>query len=161
MLSMDETQTVKGVRLQTFRRTYEQILAGDDPWYPLGVFMHQWFGRYTEYRAELVREAIDVPEDVTTEQWQWAVWCVASVEFLCEHADLEIPAWVMDQKYVLAEPWHYGDAEGAEEEADLREETPEPFARRNVFCEANPYRNKYDHTEYRQRRAAEKRENVA
>jgi hypothetical protein len=145
MLSMDETtQTVRGVRLQTFKRTFEQILNGDEPWYPLSEFTHQWFGRYQDYRAELVREAIEVPESVSPEQFRWAVWCAASVEYLCKKYGQEVPAWVMDQRYQLLEPWYYDEIEGPEEEAELREETPEAFAWRNVYCEANPYRNKYE-----------------
>lgn len=146
MLEMDErTQTVRGVRLQTFRRTFEQILHGDEPWYPLSEFTHQWFGRYTDYRAELVREEIQLPENATAEQWRWAVWIAASVEFLCRRAGLTCPTWALDERYQLAEPWYYDEVEGPEEEAELREETPGEFARRRIYCEANPYRNKYEH----------------
>ncbi len=147
MLSMDDqTQTVGGVRLQTFKRSYAQILAGDEPWYPLGKFMHQFFGRYQSYRAELVRESIEVPEDVTAEQWQWAVWCAASVEYLCNKYGLACPDWALDERYQLSEPWYYDEAGDLPEvQAELRAEAPEEFARRGVFCEANPYRNKYEH----------------
>ena len=145
MLEMDErTQTVRGVRLQTFRRSYEQILAGDEPWYPLGNFMHQFFGRYDAYRAELVREPLDVPEGATPEQWRWAVWCAASVEYLCNKYGLACPAWALEERFKLAEPWYYAEVEGEEEEAELREETAVEFARRGIYCENNPYRNKYE-----------------
>lgn len=146
MLEIDEqTQTVGGVRLQTFRRTFTQILNGDEPWYPLSEFTHQWFGRYQDYRAELVREPLEVPADRTPEQWRWAVWCVASIEYLCNRAGLECPTWARDEQYCLADPWYYDEVEGEEEEVELREETPSSFARRGIFCEANPYRNKYEY----------------
>ncbi len=146
MLEIDEqAQTVGGVRLATFRHCYSQILIGDDPWLPLGNMMHQWFGRYQDFRTELVREVIDVPESATAEQWRWAIWCAASVEYLCNRAGLACPAWAVDERFKLAEPWYYDDVEGEEEKAELREETPEEFARRNIFCEANPYRNKYEY----------------
>jgi hypothetical protein len=57
----------------------------------------------------------------------------------------------MDPAYRLSDPWYYDEVEGPEEEEELREETPEPFARRGIYCEANPYRNKY---EYQGRRTA-------
>ncbi|HEU5381905.1 MAG TPA: hypothetical protein VFV38_41325 [Ktedonobacteraceae bacterium] len=146
MVSMDEqTQTVSGVRLATFRRCFAQIVAGDDPWLALGNMMHQFFGRYQDFRAELVREAIEVPMDVTAEQWRWAVWCAASVEYLCKKYGLAVPVWSLDEQYRLVEPWYYDEVSGAEEEAELREETPEEFARRGIFCEHEPYRNKYEY----------------
>lgn len=146
MLKLDEqTQVTGGVRLSTFRRCYAQIVVGDDPWLPLGNMMHQWFGRYQDFRAELVREALDVPENVTLEQWRWAVWCAASVEYLCNRAGLTCPAWAQDEEYMLEEPWYYDEVEGEDEEAALREETPAEFARRGIYCEAHPYRNKYEY----------------
>lgn len=146
MLEIDErTQTVGGVRLATFRRCYGQIVAGDDPWLPLGNMMHQWFGRYQDYRVELVREPLDVPEGATPDQFRWAVWCAASVEYLCNRAGLAYPAWALDERYKLAEPWYYDEVEGPEEEAELREETPVEFARRGIYCEREPYRNKYEY----------------
>ncbi len=57
----------------------------------------------------------------------------------------------MEDRYRLLEAWYYDEVEGPEEEAELREETPGEFARRGVYCEANPYRNKY---EYQGRKSA-------
>lgn len=141
----DQAQTVRGVRLATFRRCYNAICQGEEPWLGLGNMMHQWFGRYQEYRAELVREPIDLPVSPTPEQERWAAWCAASVEFLCERAGLDVPAWALDARYTLAEPWYVDEVEGEEEEAELREETPPAFARRLIYCESNPYRNKYEY----------------
>lgn len=140
------------LRLQTFQRSYAQIIAGDDPWLPLGNMMHQFFGAYKQFRAELVREPIEVPEDVSAEQFQWAVFCAASVDYLCRKYDLECPAWSLDERYRLEESWYYdlaGDLPEVQEE--LRETTPEEFAQRNVFCGDGVYRNKY---EYRGRKIA-------
>jgi len=152
MLEIDEqTQTIGGVRLQTLQRSYAQILAGDDPWFPLGKFMHQYFGAYRDYRSDLLRDPIEVPEDKTAEQWRWAVWIAASADYLCRSRGGECPAWALDDRFKLAEPWYYAEIEGPEEEAELREETPPEFARRNIYCEAEPYRNKY---EFQGRRSA-------
>src|SRR5258708_1076858 len=87
---------VAGMRLQTVRRSYAQILAGDEPWYPLGNFMHQFFGAYKHFRADLVHDAIEVPEELSVDQWRWAVFCAASVDYLCQKYDLPVPAWSLD-----------------------------------------------------------------
>lgn len=149
---MDTTRT--GIRLQTFKRSYEQILAGDDPWYPLGNFMHQFFGAYKRFRAELVRDPIEVPEDATAEQTRWAVFCAASVVYLCRRYRIRVPGWAREKRFRLAEPWYYDDfgADLPEVQEELRETTPRAFARRNVFCGADVYRNKYERK--RRRRVA-------
>lgn len=146
-----------GIRLWTVRVAYNSILAGRDPWYGLSKFSHHWFGAYRDYRVELVREAIEIPENPTAEQWRWAVWCAASAEFLCCRAGLEVPPWAMDERFHLVDPW-YADDVLPEEEEELREETPEAFFRRGIFCEANPYRNKY---EWQGREAAQAAREVA
>ncbi len=136
------------VRLWTFQCAYAEILAGEEnAWLPLGNMMHQFFGVYRQLRAELVTVPIFVPEDVSPKQFQWAVFCAASVEYLCRKYDLQVPAWSLDERYMLAEPW-YLDQIGSdlpEVQEELREETPEEFARRNVFCGEEPYRNKYEY----------------
>lgn len=144
---MNTPDVQAGIRLQTFQRSYAQILAGDDPWLPLGNFMHQFFGAYQQYRADLVREPIEVPENISLEQFQWAVFCAASVEYLCQKYRLSVPDWAMDARYHLVEPW-YDDlcADLPEVQQELRETTPHEFARRNIFCGDDVYRNKYEHT---------------
>src|SRR5260370_9249596 len=108
MLELDEqTQTVGGMRLQTFKRLYAQIIAGEEPWIALGNMMHQWFGRYQQYRAELVREAIEVPESTTPDQFRWAVWCAANFEYLCNLANFACPAWAREDRYRLFESSYY------------------------------------------------------
>lgn len=136
----------EGVRLQTFQRSYAQILAGDDPWLPLGNFMHQFFGAYKHLRAVLVAEQIVVPEKVSLEQFRWAVFCAASVEYLCKKYDIPCPPWTLNPLYSLDCPWFYGigaDLERVQEK--LRQTTPEEFSRRNIFCGDRIYQNKYEH----------------
>lgn len=135
-----------GVRLQTFKRSYAQILAGEDVWHALGNFMHQFFGYYSHRRAELVAEPIEVPEDLSLEQLRWAVFCAASVEYLCKKYDLLCPSWALDPRYSLTDPWFYGiGANLPRVQEKLRQTTPEEFSRRNVFCGDRTYRNKYEH----------------
>lgn len=132
--------------LQTFARCYEQIVAGDDPWLPLGDLMHQFFGSLKHRRAELVADPIVVPENVTPEQWRWAVFCAASVVYLCHVYGLPSPAWAQDEAFRLANPWYLGiGAELLRRQEKLHQTTPEEFAIRNVFCGERVYWNKYEH----------------
>lgn len=137
-----------GMELQTFRRSYAEIVAGEDPWYSLGIFMHQFFGYYSHRRAELVAEPLDFPEDPTHEQMQWAVFCAASVEHLCRKYGLECPAWSLDERYMLPAPWFYGiGADRPQVQEKLRTRTSEEFTRRNIFCGDRVFSNKYEHRE--------------
>ena len=153
ILERPETTRPEGVPLQTLKRTFEQICAGEEPWLPLGNFMHQFFGQYKLRRADLMRDPIAVPEHLTDQQLQWAVFCAASVEYLCHKYDLCCPAWALHPRYTLDEPWYY--AIGAEQprvQEKLRQTTPEEFSRRNIFCGDRTFNNKYEHEGRRGRR---------
>ena len=142
---MNEERLVIRVPLQTFARAFAQICAGEDPWIPLGKMMHQFFGVYRMFRAELVCDPIEVPADIAADLFRWAVFCAASVEYLCHVYTLECPTWAMEDRYHLSEPWYYHLAADLDEvQQELRETTPEEFARRNVYVGAGPYRNKYE-----------------
>ena len=143
----------EGVPLQTFRRSFEQICAGEEPWLPLGNFMHQFFGCYKHLRPALVQEAIEVPEHCTPEQFQWAVFCAASVDYLCHKYNVSCPAWALIPLYSLEEPWYYAiGADLPHVQERLRQTTLEEFARRNIFCGNRVFNNKYEHEERRGRR---------
>jgi hypothetical protein len=131
--------------LQTISISYREILAGEDPWIALGNFMNDFFGNYPDRRTELVREPLQVPTYVTPEEHRWTVFCAATVEHLCQKYELACPAWVHNPAYSLAEPWYY--AMGAHKphvRARLERETPEPFARRNIYCGNRMFVNKYE-----------------
>lgn len=133
-------------RLQTFKRSFEQILRGDDPWLPLGNFMHQFFGYYKHLRSELVNEAIEVAEDCAPELFQWAVFCAASVEYLCQKYEIPCPMWALNSRYMLEQPWYYDvNADLPEVQEELRQITPGAFTKRNIFCGDRTYRNKYEY----------------
>jgi hypothetical protein len=135
-----------GVTPQTFQRSYAEIVAGEDAWYSLGIFMHQFFGYYSHRRAELVAEAIEIPEAATLDQTRWAAFCAASVEYLCKKYGLIVPAWSMEPQYTLAAAWFYGiGADRLQVQEKLRERTPEEFTRRNIFCGDRIFQNKYEH----------------
>lgn len=147
---MIEEQPIITVPFQTFARSFSDICAGEDPWIALGKMMHQFFGAYRMFRAELVRDPIEVPIGVSTDVFQWAVFCAASVEYLCHTYGLECPAWAMAERYRLVDPWYYHLAADMDEvQHELRETTPEEFARRNIYIGADPYRNKYERSRHR------------
>ncbi len=134
------------VQLQTFKRSFEQICQGEDPWLPLGNFMHQSFGYYKHLRPELVSEPLEVPEHPSPDQVRWAAFCAASVEYLCEHYAIPCPAWALHSRYTLEQPWYYDlNADLPEVQEELRQTTPAAFTRRAIFCGDRVYRNKYEH----------------
>jgi len=131
--------------LQTISISYREILAGEDPWVALGNFLNDFFGNYPERRAELVRDPLQKPVGSTAEEHRWAVFCAATVEYLCQKYALACPAWVHDPAYDLAEPWYYSPgAHKLHVRARLERETPEPFTRRNIFCGNRMFVNKYE-----------------
>jgi len=134
------------VQLQTFSRSFAEIRAGEAPWIPLGKFMHQFFGCFSHLRSELVEESIEVPEDCSPEQFQWAVFCAASVEYLCKKYDIPCPEWALDTRYSLEAPWYYAlGADLPRVQEKLRQTTPEPFIKRNIFCGNRVFNNKYEY----------------
>ena len=137
--------TMSWPELQTMQTTYQLITQGERPWNALGDFLNYWFGYATDRRAELVREPIQEPEEVTADLHRWAVFCAASVEYLCERYGLPCPAWALMSTYTLTDPWFTGlGAEKPQIQARLRRETPTPFARRNIFCGNRIFANKYE-----------------
>jgi len=132
--------------LQTMRMTYQQITKGERPWNALGDFLNYWFGYAPDRREELVQDPIQEPEDVTAELHQWAVFCAASVEYLCQRSGLPCPDWVTAPNYNrLSEPWFTGlGAHKPQVQARLLKETPEPFSRRNIYCGNRVFANKYE-----------------
>jgi hypothetical protein len=94
----------------------------------------------------MVCEPIEVPEDCSPEQFQWAVFCAASVEHLCKKYEIPSPAWALQPLYILEQPWYYDiNADLPEVQEDLRQTTPEEFSRRNIFCGNRVFNNKYEY----------------
>lgn len=131
----------------TLNRAYTAICEGEDPWVALGNFMHDFFGRsFPGQRELLLKDQIKEPAQVTQEQHQWAVFCVASVEYLSEKYHLPIPEWVEGSPSTLVEPWFVSPLARRNPRVAERmlKESPEPFAKRNVFCDERIYANKYE-----------------
>jgi hypothetical protein len=130
--------------LQTMCMTYERIKEGERPWTALGDFLNYWFGYASERREALVKDPIKA-EGATAEVFKWAVFCAASVEYLCHKYAVSCPAWVHDPVYTLPIPWFKGlGAHKPQVQARLAQETPEPFARRNIYCGNRMFANKYE-----------------
>jgi hypothetical protein len=149
MIALEQIQyqeeSLVGARYQTFQRSFQEICAGEDPWISLGKFMHQFFGEYQDSRPLLLNDPLLLSENITPNQFRWAVFCAASVEYLCNMYDLSCPTWALDTTYVLDQPWYQGlGSEHEHVQERLRLTTPEEFARRNIFCGNRVYRNKYE-----------------
>ena len=142
-------------QLQTMAIAYQEICEDNDPWVALGMFSHDFFGNFVHLRNELVRDPICEPSDATDEQHRWAVFCAASVEYLCYRYGVPCPVWVHDYP-PLASPWYKGlGAHKPHVQQRLREETPAAFAKRNIFCGDRVFANKYEiSTDLAQRRSA-------
>ena len=123
--------------LQTMQTTCQLITQRERSWNALGDFLNYWFGYATDRRAELAREPIQEPTEVTADLHRWAAFCAASVEYLCERYSIPCPEWVLQPAYNLSEPWFTGlGADRPQIQVRLRQETPAPFARRNIFSAA-------------------------
>jgi hypothetical protein len=124
---------------------FEHIKEGERPWTALGDFLNYWFAYASERREDLVRDPIQEPTQVTLDLHRWAVFCAATVEYLCQQYHIPCPDWVDNPIYVLAEPWFEGlGASKPQVQARLKQETPEPFRRRNIYCGPREFTHKYE-----------------
>ena len=131
--------------LQTMARAYQQICEGEDPWTALGNFTNAWYGHAKDRRTLLVSEPLEKPEPGTEHTQRWAAFCAASIEFLCDRYGVPCPEWVHDSRYILKAPWwHTERVYNLSIRAQFLKTTPEPFARRNIFCGNRLYQNKYE-----------------
>ncbi len=138
-------------RDQTMAMTYEAICQGEKPWIALGNFLNEWFDYAKEQRAQLIADPLTLPEEPDIDALRWAAFCAASVEWLCGHYGIPCPSWVYNSAYALPEPWF--DSPGAHKpqvRERLLQQTPEPFARRNVFCGNRMFASKYEFAEHYQ-----------
>jgi hypothetical protein len=132
--------------LHTMASAYTEICRGEDPWIALGDFMNDWFDYAKDRRERLVADPLVVPDVLSDDKQHWAVFCAASIEWLCQQYGVACPAWVFAPVYYLSDPWFYYP------QAKLRErliqQTPEPFTRRNIYCGNRMFLNKYELTQH-------------
>ena len=141
--------------LQTMALTYQEIVQGEEPWIALGNFMNDWFDYAKDKRTQLVAEPLTLPEKISVDDYRWATFCTASVEWLCERYGVPCPSWIHSAPYRLSERWF--DSPGAhkpEVRARLIQETPEPFSRRNIYCGNRMFANKYELAEQHRLRSS-------
>lgn len=131
--------------LHTMAATFQDICRGEEPWIALGNFMNEWFDYAKDRREELVATPLSLPEGAHQRQRRWAAFCAASVEYLCARSSVPCPAWVYQSVFILPEPWFDAPmAHKPEVRTYLLEQTPEPFARRNIYCGNRMFANKYE-----------------
>ncbi len=131
--------------LQTMAFAYQEISQGARPWVALGNFMNDWFDYAKDRRAALVATPLSLPSD---ELFRWAVFCAASVEYLCERYAVSCPSWVHNPAYCLSEPWFDSPmAHKPEVQAYLIQQTPAPFTKCNIYCGERMYANKWEFAE--------------
>ena len=113
---------------QTVSETLARIAAGVDPWIAYRDFLEDW-----TYLPEARRDLVDAkPTFTRNEHRQWASLLAATAEALCARDGLSVPAWTRDPEYRLAEPWYLYEGTGRIR-GWLRESTPRPFAKRNIW----------------------------
>lgn len=117
-----------------------QIAQGEDPWFALGSFLHDWWCYAIDARADLITEP-PIP-GTTFEEKRWAAFCAATVEELCARTSFPRPAWTNNLDYTLEQPWFY-DSQLSQREW-LLTTTPESFQRHNVFVGGGILDNKYE-----------------
>jgi hypothetical protein len=117
-----------------------QIAQGEDPWFALGSFLHDWWCYAVDERAELITEP---PTPGTTlEEKRWAAFCAATVEELCARTGFPLPTWTCNSDYTLEQPWFY-DSQLSQREW-LLTTTPTSFQRHNIFVGGGILDNKYE-----------------
>jgi hypothetical protein len=126
--------------LHTLTGAAAQIYQGEDPWYALGCFLHDWWCHTDDVRRELIAEP---PAPATTpEERRWAAFCAATVEELCARTSLACPAWINQSDYFLEQPWFYYPQ--LSQRDWLLSTTPASFQRRNIFVGGSVLDNKYE-----------------
>jgi hypothetical protein len=128
---------------QPMQVAFAEICKGETPWVALGNFSNDFFAD-EERRDALIHDPLVLPEDITHDQevYRWAVFCAASVEYLCHKYHLQCPQWV-DQYPPLEHAWFHSHAETNR----LRRErylqtTPKEFVERNIYCGDRIWQNK-------------------
>lgn len=116
------------------------IAQGEDPWFALGCFLHDWWCYAVDVREDLITEPPEVGE--TLEEKRWGAFCAATVEELCKRTGVPCPSWTSKPEYTLELPWWYFPQTSQREW--LRTTTLEPFRRHNVFAGGNVLDNKYE-----------------
>jgi hypothetical protein len=126
--------------IHSIRDAVASIDQGEDPWFALGCFLHDWWRYAIDRRQELI--STQPAPTTTAEGKRWAAFFAAAVEELCIRASFPCPDWIHQQEYILDSPWFYSSR--LSQRDWLLSTTPEPFKKRNVFVGGNILDNKYE-----------------
>jgi hypothetical protein len=130
--------------IQTMAMTYHAICQESRPWTALGNFLNEWWDYSKDSRSLLISDAIMLPATPTKEQVQWAAFCAATVEWLCQQDHVPCPVWVQRIEHRLSEPWFLAfHTDDPNVQKRLKEQTPEPFRQRNIYGGNRLFANKY------------------
>ena len=126
--------------IHTIADAASRIAQGEDPWFALGEFFHDWWCYAVDARADLIAEPPAL--GTTQEGKRWAAFCAAAIEELCSRTGFPCPAWISKPDYTLEQPWFY-DSQPSQLDW-LLTTTPESFQRHNVFVGEGILDNKYE-----------------
>lgn len=124
----------------TIAGAYASIAQGEDPWFAIGSFLHDWWCYALDAREALIAEPPAI--STTLEEKRWGAFCAATVEELCKRTSFPCPLWVNKPDYMLEDPWWYYPQPSQREW--LRATTPDSFQRHNVFVGGSVLDNKYE-----------------
>lgn len=134
------TSPLPAYPIHTIAGAATHITQGEDPWFALGSFFHDWWCYAVDNRADLIAEP--PARGVTLEEKRWAAFCAATVEELCSRTSFPCPMWTSSPDYVLEQPWFF-DPQPSQRNW-LLSTTPESFRRHNVFVGGGILDNKYE-----------------
>ena len=122
-----------GYRLSTVSQYFDLLRAGEDHWIALGDFLDDWYRAEPDQRVLMIAEPIFVDE--SDPDRRWAALFVAVVDWLSWIADPQVdpPAWLMNDVFILPEPWFV--AEGEALRAWQLMESPTPFRMRRIYVD--------------------------
>lgn len=105
------------------------ICNGQTPWVAIGNFLNDWWFFAIEHRSEMVEQPLSPA--TTLETQQWATFCAAMIEYLCQQEGLPFPEWTKQECYFLSNPWFLYERQS--KRAWLMATTPAPFKMRNIY----------------------------
>ncbi|MBA2288309.1 MAG: hypothetical protein H0W02_22770 [Ktedonobacteraceae bacterium] len=130
--------------IQTLARAYQHLSAGEEFRVAIGNFMNEFFLYNTRQRQALIDDPIQMPEQPTEEQRQWAAFCAGAADYLARRYRLTCPVWALDPAYSLPDPWYMtGPFDNLVMRASLQKVAPEPWRKRNVFCSNRIFTNQH------------------
>jgi hypothetical protein len=126
--------TMMRTDIQTLAVAYQGLCEGEGFRVAIGNFMNAFFVYHVRGRQDLLDDAIQVPENPSEEQRQWAAFCAGAAEYLAKKYRLRCPEWALDPAYTLPDPWYVVGYDNPNIRASFQESTPKQFQARNVFC---------------------------